>query len=128
MTMDKLEQYRSLCRELRLWRGALDRRWGNVVTDTVRGSSPHFPYTAHSITITGNKLDREEARYRRRLERCEKLKQEIEDYIDGIGDSQLRQIIHCRYIEGYSWAKTAYVIGGGNTSDGVRMRVKRHLK
>lgn len=136
MTLDKLEQYISICNEVKLWRNALDSKWrkaGGVVRDTVRGSSAEYPYTSHPIAVTGvpaniRKLDAEEERYRRRVERCEALKQEIEDYIDSLEDSQLRQIMHCRFICGHSWVKTAQMIGGNNSVSSVRMRVSRHLQ
>ena len=136
MTLKQLEQYISICNEIKIWRKALDKKWdkaGGVVKDTVLGSSTEYPYTAHPVTITGtpapkNKLRREEERYQKRVERCEAMKQEIEDFVNGLDDSQLRQIIHCRYIEGCSWVKTARMIGGGNSADAVKKRIYRHFK
>ena len=52
---------------------------------------------------------------------------EIEKYIQGINDSYIRLIIKYKYIDCYSWAHVADLIGGGNTKDSVRMAVKRYL-
>lgn len=52
---------------------------------------------------------------------------EIEKYIQGINDSYVRLIIKYKYIDCYSWERTAVLIGGGNTKSSVRMAVKRYL-
>ena len=54
-----------------------------------------------------------------------KTKEEIEEFIDGLQDSQLRQIIHYHYIKGYSWVKTAGLVN--NKESAVKMRVKRYF-
>ena len=100
--------------------------------DTVRGSFAEYPYTEHPVTITGvqtrpNKriLQKEARLKRRRAEVSEQLEQ-IEDFIDGLEDSQLRQIIHYDYIKGYSWVKTAGMVN--NKESAVRMKVKRFFE
>lgn len=49
-------------------------------------------------------------------------------FIENIDDSMLRTAFICRYIHGYSWAKTAMQIGGGNNEDCVYKQVKRYLE
>ena len=49
-------------------------------------------------------------------------------YIEKVDDSLTRQILTLRYINGYSWSQVAMHIGGGNTSDSVRMIHKRFLE
>lgn len=53
---------------------------------------------------------------------------EIMDFITGIDDSFIRQIIYCRMILRYSWTRTAHKIGGGNTADSCRMAYKRYMR
>lgn len=134
VTLEQLEQYEALVKEKRLWEAELNtlhRKYGGTVKDTVRGSSAEYPYTSHPVTITGvqtkpNKriLQKEARLKRRRAEVAEQLEQ-IEQFIDGLEDSQLRQIIHYRFVKGYSWVKTANLIGGKNTSDAIKKRVYR---
>lgn len=134
MTLKQLEQYEAMVREKKLWEAELDalyKKYGGPVKDTVRGSSAEYPYTEHPVTIAGiptrpNKriLRKEERLKRRRAEVAGQLEQ-IEDFIDGLEDSQLRQIIHYRYIRGYSWVKTAQMMH--NKESTVKMYVKRYF-
>lgn len=48
-------------------------------------------------------------------------------YIETIPDSQVRMILSLRYINGLNWNQISASIGGGNTSDGVRMLHNRFL-
>lgn len=49
-------------------------------------------------------------------------------YIAKIEDAQTQLIFRYRFINNFSWVKIAHIIGGGNTEDSVRMRVKRYLE
>ena len=51
----------------------------------------------------------------------------LERWISDIPDSYLRQIFHYRFIDGLTWQPVAFKVGGGNTSDGVRMACMRYL-
>lgn len=135
MTLELLEQYADMRREARMWERELDelRKKNVVVKDTVRGSMSSFPYTAHPVTIQGvpKPSKRFAAREKRLEERRERLAEqlaEIDDFIDSLEDSQLRQIINYRYVRGYNWVKTARLIGGRNTADGCRMKVTRFFE
>ncbi|MBE7031985.1 MAG: hypothetical protein E7401_03375 [Ruminococcaceae bacterium] len=69
-----------------------------------------------------------EARLVEKVRRCKRLRDEINEFIDGIEDSFTRQIIYYRYAKCMSWRKVAYMTGGGNTENGVRMAAARFLK
>lgn len=135
MTLEMLEQYADICSEIKTWEtelNALYRKYGGKVTDTVRGSSDEYPYTEHPITISGvqtqpNKRIRlREERLKRRRTEAEEKREQIEDFIDMLQDSQLKQIIHYHYIKGYSWVKTAGMVN--NKESAVRMKVKRYFE
>lgn len=49
-------------------------------------------------------------------------------YIEGVADPHVQRMLELKYIDGYSWTKVALTIGGGNTSDGVRMACKRYVE
>lgn len=51
----------------------------------------------------------------------------LQAYIDSIGDSQIRQIMTLRYVDGLSWSHVARKLGGGYTADSVRMAHQRFL-
>lgn len=52
----------------------------------------------------------------------------LTDYINGVPDSYIRQILSLRYINGMGWQQIACSVGGGNTADGVRMACERFIK
>ena len=51
----------------------------------------------------------------------------LEQYINSIDDSFIRQIITYRHICGYGWGKIARMIGGGNQGNTVRMAYFRYI-
>lgn len=65
-----------------------------------------------------------EDKYRRCLAELGRL----ERYIAGIEDSLTRQAFTDRFVYGLPWGQVAMRMGGGNTSDGVRMMCYRYLK
>ena len=102
--------------------------------DKVKGSTPEFPYTAASFQISG--VDIED--YNRRTERLKNklikkkgellnLQEEVQQFIDEIEDSFIRQIITLRYAEGMSWNDIAEEVGS-SSGDGVRKMSERFLK
>lgn len=129
MTREKLEQYVKLCREAKLWEQELDelRRKQKTVKDTVRGSMSSFPYTVHTVTVEG-KTSRKIQSHEKRLvvmrQRVAEMLDEIDDFIDGLEDSQLRQIVYYRYVKDYKWPKTAYLMH--NKESTLKMRWKRY--
>lgn len=132
VTLEMLEQYDDMCREAKMWEQELDelRKKNTVVKDTVRGSMSSFPYTTHSVTIQGmqkpnGRIAAQEKRLEERMERLDAMLTEIDDFIDKLEDSQLRQIIQYHYVNGYSWVKTARLVN--NKESAVKMRVKRHF-
>lgn len=73
-------------------------------------------------------VEEQEKRLVEKIRRCKKLKIEINEFIDGIEDSLMRQIMYYRYEKCMSWRKVAFMVGGSNTEDGVRMLAHRYLK
>lgn len=135
MTTDKLEQYRSLIDEL----AALEARQRktaakkpDIVTDTVRGSSPSFPYCSHTISITGEQQDAALQRIQKyravRIAKAHKLLAEIEEFLATVDDAKLRRIIEVHYVNGKTWRQTATIVyGSPQYEDAARKYVKRRL-
>ena len=97
----------------------------------LRASDSDFPYTQHTIGISGVTADGENRRLLSRLAWLRRRKEEIDDFIDGIEDSLTRRIFEKMYIEGDTkptWVKVAMDIGGGNTAGGIQMIHKRYLE
>ena len=73
-------------------------------------------------------IEEQEKRLVEKIRKCKSLKKEINEFIDGIEDSLLRQIMYYRYEKCMSWRKVAFMVGGSNTEHGVRMLAHRYLK
>ena len=118
MTIEQLKQYRSICAEIEEKTIELNE---NITLDVVRGSDVEFPYVQHTIQIAGIN---ESNRIKASISRLKRQKIDIENFVDGIEDSFVRRIFEYRYIKGKvmpSWKTVADKIGGGNTTDSVRM-------
>ncbi len=119
MTKEKLNEIIKLKKEVEQLRQKLQElNYGDyetVVTDKVKGSMPQYPYSARSFTLTGIEHMSEECIKRRDAigkkisDKYEVLYSKVNDaieYIQGIKDSEIRQILTYRYIDGLTWEQT----------------------
>jgi len=135
MTKKELKQVKYLQNEIKMLKEQIENMEYNIVTDSVRGSSSHFPYIEQRFIIEGidykeydRRLKRLKKQLKRRIEELMDLVEEINEFIEGIDDSLIRQAISLKYVNGLSWEEVAACIGGGNTAEGIRKRVQRFLK
>lgn len=134
--MDQLKQYKALQREIETLNKAIvemGEKGPEVSSDAV-SSAAEWPYSKHTVQVDGldwSEYDRQMRAVLRKREaaraRAAAQLAEIEEYIAGIEDSVMRQIIRYRYIDGLSWRQVAIRVGGGNTEDGVRKAQDRFL-
>lgn len=110
MTKELLEQYPHICAELR----DMDVQ----VTDTVSASASEPPYVQHTVSIQGVPSSE------RRLKK-EHQKAEIEAFVEGIEDAELRRIVTYRALQKMPWAQVAAKMGWGYTEAGVKMKYHR---
>ena len=61
------------------------------------------------------------------LKKCFYELNRLDRYIQSVDDPLLRQIMTYRFVNGYSWSKISYTIGGSNTLDGLRIKMMRFL-
>lgn len=113
MTKKELKEYRALKLEIRdlqkrIW--FIEGTANSPVQDKVRGSSKTFPYTARSFTVEGfgedddthnRKLQYKQRIIENRKELLEKINS-VEEYIQGIDDSETRLIYRMYYMDGKS--------------------------
>lgn len=105
---DALSQYRHLIREIRE-----DKlRLAQLSARLLRLDASGLPAPEHSEEDT--------AAYRNRiaenLDKCIAMVEELQAYINGIEDSEVRHIFTLRYIHAYSWQRIAIAIGGTDES------------
>lgn len=136
MTKDQLDQYLALKKEVGLLEREIDllrNRSSEVVTDVVSGSCSTYPYTRRTFSISGlsirdlDKLESKLQRLQDRRQRISNAADEIDQFIDQVSDSQIRQILYFKYLKGMSWRQVARQLGGKNTEDGVRKKVERYF-
>jgi len=135
MTRQKLKQLRHLKREIELINDQILTLESEIVTDKVRGSIPRYPYIERSFYITGfaheehsRKMKRLRKRLQRRVEDLIDLVAEINEYVEQIDDSLIRQIITLRHVNGLTWRQVAREIGGRNTAESIRKLHDRYFE
>lgn len=135
MDRNKLSQVKYLYKEIEILQRQINNLDYDITTDVVKGSDPEFPYINRSVKITGvnikgyeEELKKLKSRLSKRVSELLKLLDEINDYIESIDDSLIRQVIILKYIEGLTWNQVAAKIGGGTTADSLRMMLNRYLK
>lgn len=118
MTKEELGQIIKLKKEVRRLQDRLrESNYGDgetIVSDKVRGSMAHFPYSERSFNLIGPEKMSEEC-IKKRNEIGEKISQkyyEINckinkamDYINSINDSEIRTILSYRFIDGLEWTE-----------------------
>lgn len=138
--MDKCElsQLRYLSREIVQLKKQLEKTESIVetrmVTDSVVGSSPAYPYIKHVIKITGvdiSDYEKHVQRLRNSLKRqidglMDKVA-EIQEYIETVPDSEMRMILQCRYINGLTWEQIESETGIPQTTAKRKFRKWRDL-
>ena len=97
--------------------------------DAVKGSSHEFPYTAQTFHIEGiayplvqdpGEEDRLEEILRERLRNAERIKHDVEAWLNTI-PMRMQRIIKYKIFEGLTWNQVAIRMGRKATADGVRM-------
>ncbi len=104
------------------------------VADTVDTSSAIFPYLQKTLKIENvdyvkqkkicSYKDLLKARYDRLLEQQIK----VEEFIDKLPTSRLRQIFEYRYIDNNTWVKVAMRLGNGATFESIKKEHNRFLE
>lgn len=115
LTKERLEQYRDICKEIEEIKADIAKR-ELLVTDTVIGSAPDYPYTTHPISVQGL-ADYHSRRIfvtqmlKDQITKLEAERTEIEHFLNDIQDSELRRIYRMRYVKGLTWQQVAFRIG-----------------
>lgn len=135
MNKKQLSQIKYIKSEIDIIKNQIYNLEPEMVTDKVTGSSPYFPYTQRSFKLEGIDIEDYNRKSRRLQNKLMKkknelleLQEEVNDFINNIDNSLLRQIITLKYMDGMSWQEAASIIGGNNTADSVRKMAERYLK
>lgn len=129
MTKEKLKQFAYLRKEV------IDAQNRLAEIESRATSATHYITGMPTADVSKDKLAHFSAQITEQKRHITKilsealnLQNDIFAFVSSIDDSFIRQIITHRYIDCYSWVKVAVKIGGGNTSDSVRVAHDRFLK
>lgn len=137
MDLKRLEQFKDKAKEITILENRIleiQKEAEECVSDTVRASSNVFPYTQHTVRITGidvkkhEKINRVQQKLIKRKTALYYELEEIENFIENVEDSKVRQIIELRYIKGMSWNAVARNVYGYPNGDTARKKVTRFFK
>ncbi len=129
LTKETLEEYLDIQAEIKDLDHRIKQREKELVTDTVMGSDPDYPYINHPISICGVQANDDLQAKRRKL--IEKLKAQeagIEELIESLPRSRERRIVRYRVIDGMSWNEVAAKMGHRYSEDGVRKIFDREMQ
>ena len=128
MTKRDLQQIYYLNREVEMWQDELDRmRCRSIVRSPQITGMPHGGGPGDPVADAAAAVADVEAIIRGRLAEIQVRRKEIMDFIDGIDDSLMRQIVYLRCVCCMQWSAVADEIGGGNTAEGVRQAYRRYM-
>lgn len=88
---------------------------------------PHGTVTSSQPERLAIEIAEIETTIKDKLLMCYHQRSRIERYIAQIQDSLTRQIFTLRFVKDFSWSKVAFIIGGGNSADSVRMHCQRYI-
>ena len=130
MTKDELSQIYWLNKEIIMWQQELDRLESQSKT-----KGAEFADVPQHGGRTGSKVESQAVRPEIIREEILGLKQKAEQelsklrqYINGIDDSLVRQIIEYKYAQRLTWEETAARIGGVNSGESLRKTLQRFLR
>lgn len=128
MTKKELSQYRGIVAEIR---DLEEQIKNNTLHDTVTGSDSEFPFTQHTMSVSGMESTEDNRRDMRRLSWLKRRKKRIDKFVDGIEDIEMQKIIRYRYIKGSrrpSWQWIALKLGAAGDGSTERKKHNRFLK
>lgn len=145
MTKDELKQLAFLKGEVAMLEIQIEEVKKKInkyrTSDSVKASQTEFPYTQHSVLVSGIpeksysgawELRKELAELKLRLQareaECDWEYIRLNNYIQSIDDSLIRQILTYKFIENLEWEEVATRISNHDTENSVRKKFERFLK
>ena len=139
--MDKqiLEQYIDACELIKDTKDEirkLRKRRSQMQKDSVKGSAHEFPYTLQTYHLEGlgyaavkapDELDRMEELLAERIRNAEKIKRQVEAWLNTVSP-RMQRIIRYRVFEEMTWAQVAMKMGRKATENGLKKEFERFMR
>ena len=134
-----LEQYIDACELIKDTKeeiGKLRKRRRQIQKDSVKGSAQEFPYTLQTYHLEGlgyatvkdpDELDRMEELLAERIRNAERIKRQVETWLNTVSP-RMQRIIRYRIFEELTWAQVAVKMGRKATADSVRIEFTNFMK
>lgn len=127
MTEKQLNQIYYLQKEKKMWENKLAEMTEIKAMSYENTGAGHSSDISSPVARYAEQREKIRAIISAKLKEISFVEREILEYIDGIDDSLIRQIMTLRHIELKSWVQISNIIGG-STPDSLRMMHKRYLK
>ena len=139
--MDKqiLEQYIDACELIKDTKEEirkLRKHRSQIQQDSVKGSAHEFPYTLQTYHLEGlgyaavkdpDELDRMEELLAERIQNAEKIKRQVEAWLNTVSP-RMQRIIRYRIFEELTWVQVAVKMGRKATEEGIRKEFIRFME
>ena len=139
--MDKqiLEQYTDACELIKDTKEEirkLRKRRSQIQNDSVKGSMQEFPYTLQTYHLEGlgyatvkdpDELDRMEDLLVERIKNAERIKRQVETWLNTISP-RMQRIIRYRVFNDMTWAQVAVKMGRKATENGLKKEFERFMR
>lgn len=126
MTKKELKQIYNLNREVEMWQRELDKsQCRSLVGSQVITGMPFGYGTSDKVASMACDIADTELIIKGKLAEIQQQRKKIMEYINGIDDSLMRQIIFYRHVSCMTWAEIALSVGGNNSVSAVKMAYKR---
>lgn len=117
----EFEQYRAMGKRIELKKQQLKEM--EHLTDTVKGSSPEWPYTAHPMTVCGRNAA-EETEILKQIQELMDRRAKVRRIIEGVEDEETKLMLELKYTYPVkmSWDDVAAEMGEDVGGDAMRKR------
>ncbi len=113
----------------------LRKKKKTIARTSVSGSNPEFPYNPQHFKIQGttftyredSQLRMEEKILEERKKNAEKLKLEVEEWMNTI-PNRMQRIIRYKIFEGMTWQQVAQKMGRKASENGIKKEFERFMK
>ena len=134
-----LEQYIDACELIKDTKEEirkLRKHRSQIQQDSVKGSAHEFPYTLQTYHLEGlgyaavkdpDELDRMEKLLEERIRNAEKIKRQVEAWLNTVSP-RMQRIIRYRIFEELTWVQVAVKMGRKATEEGIRKEFIRFME
>ena len=130
MTKEELSQIHWLNKEITMWQRKLEslENQSLVKGQQITGMPSGGSRTTSKVEDRVMRLVEIRERIQNLRDKAEREQVRLLNYIEGIEDGFVRQIIVYRFVEDFTWKEVARKLGGNNSSESVRKAFQRFLQ